>query len=62
MNGWLGSYPRLVCLTTNAREIHIRGYGKVEDFEAEIDKLGLSEEAALKLNDVFYKYKKKAVY
>jgi methionine-S-sulfoxide reductase len=41
---------------------YIRGYGKVEDFEAEIDKLGLSEEAALKLNDVFYKYKKKAVY
>ena len=37
------------------------GHGSVDDFDSDIGKLGLSEQPAQILTDIFYKYKKKAV-
>jgi peptide-methionine (S)-S-oxide reductase len=49
--------------STSAARVNgfLRGYGSVEDFDNNIDRLGLSEQPTAILKDLFYKYRKKAV-
>jgi methionine-S-sulfoxide reductase len=49
--------------STSAARVNgfITGHGSVEDFDSDIDKLGLSEQPVKILTELFYKYKKKAV-
>lgn len=40
---------------------YVRGYGRAEDFDKNVDRLGLSEQSKIELKKIFYKYKKKVV-
>lgn len=40
---------------------YVRGYGRVEDFDNNLRRLGLSEESLIELKNIFYRFKKKVV-